>query len=62
MGAGAGFTLGRPAEVRDATLDARPDRVVTGVATLASAGPSDVAFVADCRYLAAARASRGRPS
>jgi UDP-3-O-[3-hydroxymyristoyl] glucosamine N-acyltransferase len=58
MGAGAGFTLGRLAEVLDATLDAHPERVVTGVATLASAGPTDVAFVADRRHLAAARASR----
>jgi len=58
MDAGAGFTLGRLAEVLDATLDAHPERVVTGVATLASAGPADVAFVADRRHLEAARGSR----
>ena len=58
MSAGAGFTLGRLAEVLDATLDAHPERVVTGVATLASAGPTDVAFVADRRHLETARVSR----
>ena len=55
MGAGAGFTLGRLAEVLGATLDEHPERLMTGVATLASAGPADVAFVADRRHLEAAR-------
>jgi UDP-3-O-[3-hydroxymyristoyl] glucosamine N-acyltransferase len=58
MGAGAGFTLGRLAEVLNATLDAHPERVVMGVAPLASAGASQLAYVADRGHLDAARASR----
>src|SRR5262245_43904261 len=58
MGAAVGVTLGRLAEVLNATLDAHPERVVTGVATLASAGASDLAYVADRRHLDDARASR----
>ena len=58
MGVGAGFTLGRLAEVLNATLDAHPERVVTGVASLTSAGASHLAYVADRDHLDAARASR----
>ena len=58
MSAGAGFALGRLAQVLEATLDAHPERVVTGVATLASAGPDDLAYVADGDHVAPARASR----
>ena len=58
MAAGPGFTLGRLAEVLNASLDAHPERVVNGVAPLATAGPSDLAYVADPRQLDAARASR----
>ena len=58
MSAGAGFSLARLAEVLEATLDAHPERVVTGVAALASAGPDDLSYVADRRHLDAARASR----
>ena len=58
MGAGAGFALGRLAQVLEATLDADPERVVTGVASLASAGPDDLAYVADDDNVAPARASR----
>jgi UDP-3-O-[3-hydroxymyristoyl] glucosamine N-acyltransferase len=42
----------------EATLDAHPERVVTGVAPLASAGPEDLSYVADRDHVEAARASR----
>jgi UDP-3-O-[3-hydroxymyristoyl] glucosamine N-acyltransferase len=58
MSAGAGFPLGRLAEALEATLDAHPERVVTGVAALASAGPDDLSYVADRHHLEPARASR----
>lgn len=58
MSAGAGFALGRLAQVLDAALDAHPERVVTGVAPLASAGPDDLAYVGDRGHLEPARASR----
>src|SRR5712692_4703778 len=58
MSAGAGFALGRLAQALDATLDAQPERVVTGVASLASAGPDDLAYVGDRGHLETARASR----
>lgn len=58
MSAGAGFALGRLAQVLEATLDAHPERVVTGVAPLATAGPDDLAYVADDAHVAPARASR----
>ena len=58
MSPGAGFALGRLAQLLEATLDAHPERVVTGVAPLASAGPDDLAFVADREHLEPARASR----
>src|SRR5712692_2597906 len=54
---GTGFTLGQLAEVLHATLDGHPERVVTGVAPLTSAGADHVAYVADSRQLAAARTS-----
>ena len=52
------FTLGQLAEVLAAKLVGDPDRVVTGVATLDAASPSDVSFLIDPRYEAAARQSR----
>jgi UDP-3-O-[3-hydroxymyristoyl] glucosamine N-acyltransferase len=58
MSAGAGFPLGRLAEVLEATLDAHPERVVTGVASPASAGLDDLAYVADRRQVESAHASR----
>jgi UDP-3-O-[3-hydroxymyristoyl] glucosamine N-acyltransferase len=58
MSAGAGFALGRLAQVLEATLDAHPERVVTGVASLAAAGPDDLAYVGDREHLEPARASR----
>jgi UDP-3-O-[3-hydroxymyristoyl] glucosamine N-acyltransferase len=53
-----GFTLGQLAEVLDATLDGDATRTVTGVAPLDAAGASDVSFLVDPRYEAAARTSR----
>lgn len=58
MAGGAGFTLGRLAEALDATLDAHPERVVKGVAPLATATPTELSFIVDRRHLEAARASR----
>jgi UDP-3-O-[3-hydroxymyristoyl] glucosamine N-acyltransferase len=58
MSAGTSFSLGRLAQALNASLDGDPERVVTGVAPLASAGPDDLAYVADRRHLASARASR----
>lgn len=58
MGAGAGFALGRLAQMLEATLDGQPERVVTGVAALASAGPDDLTYIADHAHLESARASR----
>jgi UDP-3-O-[3-hydroxymyristoyl] glucosamine N-acyltransferase len=52
------FTLGQLATALGATLEGDPDRVVTGVAALEVAGPSDVAFLVDGRYRASARHSR----
>jgi UDP-3-O-[3-hydroxymyristoyl] glucosamine N-acyltransferase len=54
----AGFTLGELAAVLQARLDGDPTRVVTGVAALESAGPDQISFLTDARYLGAARASR----
>jgi UDP-3-O-[3-hydroxymyristoyl] glucosamine N-acyltransferase len=51
------FTLGQLAEALDAVLEGDPQRVVTGVAPLDTASPSDVAFVTHSRYEAAARTS-----
>jgi UDP-3-O-[3-hydroxymyristoyl] glucosamine N-acyltransferase len=53
-----GFTLGQLAEALDAALDGDPKRVVTGVAPLETASPTDVAFITNPAYAAAARASK----
>jgi UDP-3-O-[3-hydroxymyristoyl] glucosamine N-acyltransferase len=58
MAEAARFTLGRLAEALDARLDRDPERIVTGVAPLESAGPGHISFLADSRYCAAARRSR----
>lgn len=58
MSASAGLSLGRLAEALGATLDGPSDRVVTGVAALASAGPDDLSYVVDRRHLDTALASR----
>jgi UDP-3-O-[3-hydroxymyristoyl] glucosamine N-acyltransferase len=52
------FTLGQLAEALDAKLDGDAARVVTGVAPLAAASATDVSFLTDRRYEAAARTSR----
>jgi len=51
-------TLRELAELAGGRLDGDPERVVTGVASLDDAGPSDVAFVALPRYRDAATASQ----
>jgi UDP-3-O-[3-hydroxymyristoyl] glucosamine N-acyltransferase len=57
---GAQFTLGRIAEALGATLVGDPARVIRGVAPLDSAGPDDVSFLVNGRYLrAAARSAAG---
>ena len=58
MGEPAGFTLGHLARALGATLDGDPARIVTAVASLERAGPHDISFLTDPRYLAAARASQ----
>jgi UDP-3-O-[3-hydroxymyristoyl] glucosamine N-acyltransferase len=54
----ASFTLGRLADALGASLQGDATRVVTGVAPLEAAGPEQVSFVADPRYLRQAQASR----
>jgi UDP-3-O-[3-hydroxymyristoyl] glucosamine N-acyltransferase len=54
---GASFTLGRIAEALGATLEGDPNRLITGVAPLDKAGPEDVSFLVDPRYLRAAAQS-----
>jgi UDP-3-O-[3-hydroxymyristoyl] glucosamine N-acyltransferase len=54
----AGFTLGELAEALRAQLDGDPARVVTGVAPLEMAGPTQISFLTDPRYRDAALASR----
>jgi UDP-3-O-[3-hydroxymyristoyl] glucosamine N-acyltransferase len=53
-----GFTLGEIAEALGGRVDGDASRVVSAVAPLDTAGPGDIAFVADGRYAAAARSSR----
>src|SRR5437879_2611875 len=55
---GAGFTLGQLAATLKGTVDGDTTRVVIGVASLETAGPQHIAFVADGRYRQAARSSR----
>jgi UDP-3-O-[3-hydroxymyristoyl] glucosamine N-acyltransferase len=57
MADGPRFTLRELAEVLDAVLVGDPGVTVTGVATVESAGPEDLAFVTDARYRAAAATS-----
>jgi UDP-3-O-[3-hydroxymyristoyl] glucosamine N-acyltransferase len=58
MGGPSGFSLGQLAMTLGAALEGDSSRVVTGVASLASAGPTDISFVTDTRYLKEARTSR----
>ena len=51
-------TLGELAQLVGGCLEGDPARVVSGVASLADAGPADVAFVALARYKDAAAASK----
>jgi UDP-3-O-[3-hydroxymyristoyl] glucosamine N-acyltransferase len=53
-----GFTLGDLAVALGGRVEGDPSRVVSAVAPLDAAGPEDIAFVADARFLAAAGASR----
>ncbi len=58
MSDGVSFTLGRLADALGASLQGDPDRVVTGVAPLEAAGPEQVSFLTDPKYLRQAQASR----
>jgi len=58
MMAAAGFTLGELAAALRATLEGDPGRVVTGVASLDTAGPDDISFLTDPRYGVLAKRSR----
>lgn len=58
MGGPAGFSLGQIAAALGATLQGDPSRVVTAVAPLGSAGPTDISFLTDMRHVKQARASR----
>src|SRR3989454_7639455 len=55
---GAGFTLRELARALHATLEGDAAAVVTGVAPLESAGPDQISFLVDARYVEAAKASR----
>src|ERR1700752_1201377 len=54
------FTLGRLAEIAQASLDAAADsaRAITDVAALEAAGPDDLSFLDNRRYLPAFTQSR----
>ena len=45
------LTLGEIQAALDATLSGDPAHLVSAVNTLASAGPGDIAFIADRRYV-----------
>jgi len=55
---GASFTLGRLADALGASLEGDAARVVTGVAPLETAGPDQVSFLTDPKYLKQAVVSR----
>ncbi|OLA99116.1 MAG: UDP-3-O-(3-hydroxymyristoyl)glucosamine N-acyltransferase [Candidatus Rokubacteria bacterium 13_1_20CM_2_69_58] len=55
---GAGFTLRELARALHATLEGDAAAVVIGVAPLESAGPDQISFLVDARYVEAAKASR----
>ena len=52
------LTLGRIAEITGGRLDGDAHLPVTRVAPVSEAGPDEVAFVADRRYVSAAASSR----
>jgi UDP-3-O-[3-hydroxymyristoyl] glucosamine N-acyltransferase len=55
---GASFTLGRLADALGASLEGDASRIVTGVAPLEAAGPDQVSFLTDRKYLKQAASSR----
>jgi UDP-3-O-[3-hydroxymyristoyl] glucosamine N-acyltransferase len=55
---GVSFTLGRLADALGASLQGDAGRVVRGVAPLDAAGPEEVSFLTDRKYLKQAQASR----
>ncbi len=58
MSDGVTFTLGRLADALGASLQGDPGRVVTGVAPLDVAGPQQISFLTDPKYLKQAQVSR----
>ncbi len=58
MSDGASFTLGRLADALGASLEGDSARVVTGVAPLETAGPDQISFLTDRKYLKPAEQSR----
>lgn len=58
MSDGASFTLGRLADALGASLEGDAARIVTGVAPLEAAGPHQVSFLTDRKYLKQAEGSR----
>ena len=58
MSSGASFTLGRLADALGASLEGDAARIVTGVAPLEAAGPDQVSFLTDRKYLKQAEESR----
>jgi UDP-3-O-[3-hydroxymyristoyl] glucosamine N-acyltransferase len=58
VAAGASFTLGRLAEALGATLEGDAAVIVTGVASLETAGPAHVSFLTSPKYRKLAEATR----
>ena len=58
MSDGVSFTLGRLADALGASLQGDAGRVVSGVAPLDAAGPDQVSFLTERKYLAQAQVSR----
>jgi UDP-3-O-[3-hydroxymyristoyl] glucosamine N-acyltransferase len=58
VSSGASFTLGRLADALGASLEGDAARIVTGVAPLEVAGPDQVSFLTDRKYLKQAEESR----
>ena len=58
MSRGVTITLGRLADALGASLEGDPGRAVDGVASLETAGPSQVSFLTDTKYLKQAESSR----
>ena len=58
VAAGGRYTLAQLAEALGAVLEGDAQRVITGVASLDAAGPDQISFVANPKYVALARSSR----